>query len=203
MVVLARLRRLSKKWSSRVSPCQLLGQLGITQMLHVDRHRLGPTVARARLRVLIDYRAHHGSRGLLQAMDLEPETFPTERASSFVNVQPTYVAQSCGPSVSIPVVAPQTARLGRGARRGSRRSLRSRRRCRPAPMPPTDESMGDRRSSTESTWWCSGAPPRPGSLGLNGVCSGRVSETQVLAVNRHDYPTRVLPSWRQWATIVE
>jgi hypothetical protein len=76
-------------------------------MLHVDRHRLGPTVARARLRVLIDHRAHHGSGRLLQAMDLEPETFPTERASSFVNVQPTYVGHSRAaprsPSRSLPL----------------------------------------------------------------------------------------------------
>lgn len=63
-------------------------------MLHVDRDRVGPTVARARLRVLIDHCAHHGSGRLLQAMDLEPETFPIERASSFVNVQPTYVGHS-------------------------------------------------------------------------------------------------------------
>jgi hypothetical protein len=63
-------------------------------MLHVDRHRLGSTVARARLRILIDHRAHHGSGRLLQAMDLEPETFPTERVSSVVYVQPTDVGHS-------------------------------------------------------------------------------------------------------------
>ena len=73
---------------------QLLGQLGITQMLHVDPYRLDPTVARARFRVLIDYCAHHGSGRLLQAMDLEPETFPTEHASGLIHVHPTYVGHS-------------------------------------------------------------------------------------------------------------
>ena len=56
-------------------------------MLHVDPHWLGPTVARAGLRVLIDHRTHHRSGPLLQAMYLEPETFPAERASSLVHVR--------------------------------------------------------------------------------------------------------------------
>jgi hypothetical protein len=55
-------------------------------MLHVDHHWLGPTMTLAGLRVLIDHRTHHRSRPLLQAMYLEPETFPTERASSLVHV---------------------------------------------------------------------------------------------------------------------
>lgn len=47
------------------------------------------------------------------------------------------------------------------------------------------------------------APGRVGPDRLTVYVAAEISETQVLAVNRHDYPTRVLPSWRQWATIVE
>jgi hypothetical protein len=69
-------------------------RLGITQMLHVDHHWLGPTMALAGLRILIHHRAHYRSGLLLQALNLEPEPFPTERASSLVHVQPTYVRHS-------------------------------------------------------------------------------------------------------------
>jgi hypothetical protein len=135
------------------------GRLGITQMLHVDRHRLGPTVARARLRVLIDHRAHHGSGRLLQAMDLEPETFPTERASSFVNVQPTYV----GHSRSAPRSRSRSLSLEQLAWVEVREEVHEEVCDHAADVAQhlclrRKESMGDHRSSTESTWLCRQSP---------------------------------------------
>jgi hypothetical protein len=148
-------------------------------MLHVDHHRLSPTVALAGLKGS-DRPPFHDRSGLfLQWMHLRPETFPTERG---VEPRPRSTherpAPWRGPWASIPAVAP---------RRGSRRSPRSQLRFRSTLVPPTGKSLSHRRSSTESTRLAE--PPRR-TRGEGGAGTRRDHVAELLGLQAPTTPWR-------------